>query len=100
MSKVRSCSVCGKQYKYCPTCSKDPSWKMLYDTEKCMEIANIVSAYNMKVMSKDSAMISLQQVGVEDPAKYKSGISTTLIDILQTTVEAPAEKPKKRRRKK
>lgn len=96
MSKVRTCCVCGKQYKYCPTCSKDPSWKMLYDTEECMEIANIVSAYNMHTVSKEKAIESLQQINIGDVASYKEGIATTLIALF----EPQANKPKRRRRKK
>lgn len=96
MSKVRNCVCCGRSYEYCPTCSKDPVWKLLYDTEVCRDISNVVSAYNMKVISKDKAIEKIKAINVGDVAIYKDEIKKTLTEL----TEFPIEKPKRRRKKK
>ena len=96
MSKVRTCCVCGKSYKYCPTCSHDPTWKMLYDSEKCKEISNVVSAYNMGILSKDKATTKLNDLQIDTTAKFAENIAKVLIELS----DVPVEKPKRKRRKK
>lgn len=93
MSKVRKCICCGKSYEYCPTCSRDPLWKSLYDSENCKEIVNIVSAYNMKRIDKAKAIERLKAVKISDVNVYNDDISKVL-----TELNTP--KPKRRRKKK
>ena len=95
MSKIRTCTCCGKTYSYCPSCGNGPSWKMLYDTETCKDIMNIVSGYNMNLISKNQATESLQKINIGNIATYNDNVAKTLIELSET----PVEKPKKRRRK-
>lgn len=46
MAIRRVCICCGEKYEFCPTCGKEkqPSWKMIYDTEECMKIGQIMIA--------------------------------------------------------
>ena len=93
MSKIRICPCCGRTYKYCPTCGKDPVWKMLYDTETCREISNLVSAYSMKRISKERAQEELNQINYGNISIYNEEIARVLTEL--TNVPA-----KRRRRKK
>ena len=43
----RICTVCGKEYEFCPDCREyalQPSWKNIYHDENCREIAHILTA--------------------------------------------------------
>jgi len=95
MSKIRTCICCGKTYSYCPSCDNGPSWKMLYDTEKCKDIMNIVSGYNMKIISKNQTIESLNKLNIDNNATYNENVATTLKELSQI----PVEKSKKRRKK-
>lgn len=96
MSKVRSCCVCGKQYEYCPTCNHDPSWKMLYDTETCKEIMNIISGYNMNIISKDAAKSKIDDLHVNSFSDFKKEIASVLQDICAISNSRPKRKRKKK----
>jgi len=96
MSEIRECPVCGNKYKFCPHCSNGPSWKMLYDTESCKEIANTISAYNMKLLNKDKASSILEKIPMKDCSSYKSEIAS----VLQEIMVKPEIKPRGRRKRK
>lgn len=108
MAETRKCIICGTQYNYCPHCGKDPSWKLMYDTEECRQVGNIVSAYNMKVMSKERAMNEINNLNIRDFEKFDEKISKVLTEITTVPkVEEPApapveveeERPRGRRRR-
>lgn len=96
MSKIRQCICCGQTYSYCPNCSHDPAWKLLYDTEQCREVSNIVSAYNMRTISKDKARDAIVKLNILNINRYKADIA----NVLKELTKVPQEKPKRKRRKK
>ena len=57
MAKKKTCICCGTQYEYCPNCGKggNPSWKLVYDSKECMEIADIMFAYKGGQISEAEA---------------------------------------------
>ena len=96
MSEIRECLICGNKYKYCPHCNHDPSWKMIYDTEWCKQIGNVVSAYNMKMINKDKASSMLNGIAIKDFSNYKKEIA----EVLQEIMTVSEVKPKRRRKRK
>lgn len=44
---MRRCTVCGKEYEFCPQCrlSVEPEWLARYDKEDCMVLDGIFSGY-------------------------------------------------------
>ena len=88
----RICKCCGKEYEYCPHCGKysDEPWKNITDTMECREVLNIVSAYNIKLATKEQVKKVIDKYGVTDFNKYKPSIAAVLNGLFK---EAPKEEP-------
>ena len=44
----KKCIICGTVYSYCPVCGEDknkPSWYMIFDSDNCNNIYDIVTGY-------------------------------------------------------
>ena len=47
----RTCIICGRSYRYCPTCGEDtgkPTWYAIFDGENCHDIYETCVAYRDK----------------------------------------------------
>lgn len=53
----RKCSLCGQEYYYCPSCSdgREPSWMIMFDTENCKKIFNVLTQFNFKHIKENEA---------------------------------------------
>ena len=59
---ARNCILCGKAYKYCPSCPKDAkkeTWYALFDSENCKNISKALTDQNLNKLSKDEARKAL-----------------------------------------
>ena len=88
MAKQRTCPCCGKVYEYCPTCGKDTNkpWLAVTDSLECRELLNIISAYNMNLVSKDKVKDVLDKYNINDFSKYKKSISDKLNELFPKVV--------------
>ena len=53
----RICTVCGKEYEFCPDCREyalQPSWKNIYHDENCREIAHILTAVGRTITAEEA----------------------------------------------
>lgn len=53
----RTCTVCGKEYEFCPDCREyalQPSWKNIYHDENCREIAHILTAVGRTITAEEA----------------------------------------------
>lgn len=58
MEHARKCTICGKEYSYCPFCAQYqhlPKWMVGFDTENCKDISNIVANYRAGIVDKETA---------------------------------------------
>jgi len=109
MAYERQCICCGKTYQYCPHCgsfSNRPKWMFNYDEESCMEIFNVVSAYNMGVVDANKVRSVVKKYNVTDFSRYKDSIKKLLTELCSAPVEAkpvaenkPVEEQKKKKNK-
>ena len=84
MAYERQCICCGKTYQYCPHCgsfSNHPKWMFNYDQESCMELFNVVSAYNMGVVKKEDVLAVVRKYNITDFSKYKDSIKKLLTEL-------------------
>ena len=61
--KTRICTICRKNYKFCPSCSVDahkPTWMFIFCCENCRTIYNTINDYRYKLLSKEEAKANLQ----------------------------------------
>lgn len=59
----RKCIVCGAEYSYCPTCSKDrkkPRWMSQFDKEDCKIIFETGCAFEQGTIDASEASKKLQ----------------------------------------
>lgn len=103
MAYERQCICCGKTYQYCPHCgsfSNHPKWMFNYDQESCMELFNVVSAYNMKVVGKEDVVAVVKKYNITDFSKYKDSIKKLLTELcvpekkLEPVVDTPSAENK------
>lgn len=90
---TRTCIICGKEYSYCPHCgngNKGETWRYLYDTEKCMEIFNVLSRYQFKHVNKDEAKSQLKDLKISKDMVFTDEIQKQINEIMKTE-KAPKE---------
>lgn len=61
----RVCRVCGKQYRYCPSCASDshkPRWMTMFDCEDCHTIFTVATDFNLGKIVASEAQNALNDV--------------------------------------
>lgn len=91
MAVTRNCVCCGRQYDFCPNCSKtsEPAWKVSFCSETCKELFNIVSAYNMNRIDKAAVNAFIAGHGITKITKYTEPIQKVLMEISSPETEVP-----------
>ena len=54
----RTCFICGKSYRYCPTCAEDrnkPGWYNMFCSEVCNELNHILTENNFGRINDEDA---------------------------------------------
>ena len=86
MSKAnRICKTCGKAYFYCNNCKRknaDPQWMLMWDTENCKNIFEIVSNYAQKVDSKAVAKKKLSKCDLSKQYTFNEKIRALIDEIM------------------
>lgn len=70
-TKKRKCFICGKEYKYCPTCLEDadkPTWYFLCCCETCHEINVILSQHTAGRITAADAKAKLAKIDITNIA--------------------------------
>lgn len=86
----RTCCVCGKEYSYCPTCTKDldrPEWMIVYCSENCKKVYEACAAFSMKQIDKKEAKIRLSKCDLSNKGHFSKVTQKIVSEIM-------AEEPK------
>lgn len=65
----RKCLICQTEYEYCPSCAehrKLPAWRSIFDSDKCLNIYNVIVEFRENRMSAKVASKKLKALGVSD----------------------------------
>lgn len=102
MAKERNCIFCGKSYVYCPNCkeySSNPKWMFNFDSEKCHDLYDAISGYNIGVKTKEDVKLVLDKYSITDYSEFSEklqrklngmfGGDTSDINASKHTVEEP-----------
>ena len=102
MAHERNCTVCDKQYKYCPKClqySNMEKWHIEYCSEQCKNTFSIINKYAFKHIDKDMAKRLLEGNGITKETnllpKWKEYIDEILKEE-KKVVEKPITKTTKK----
>ena len=90
----RICKTCGKAYYYCSNCDKSinsPQWMLMWDTENCKAIFEIVSNYAQGVYTKEVARKKLEKCNLKEKYTFNEKIAK-LIDEIMTKESVHEEK--------
>lgn len=97
MPKVnRVCKTCGKEYYFCNNCKRDlnsPQWMLMWDTQNCKSIFEIVSNYAQKVDSKAVAKKKLSKCDLTHQYTFNRNIRALIDEIMK---EEKTEEPKEK----
>ncbi len=86
MAHERKCTICGKEYRYCPRCDefKDmPTWMLEFDSENCRKIYyDVVNPFAFKHISKDEAVERLKDCDISGKDSFKPEIKSVLDQLV------------------
>lgn len=81
-SNIRTCTVCHKEYKFCPKCNEDkgkPSWMLAFCSANCRDIYDVTSGFeNGNLTAEDAGILidSLDLSGLDGFGEsYKASIA-------------------------
>lgn len=80
----RICKTCGTAYFYCNNCGKkdtNPQWMLMWDTENCKNVFEIVSNYAQKVYTKAVAKKKLSKCDLSKLYTFKENIRALIEEI-------------------
>lgn len=86
----KTCVVCGKKYTFCPSCYKHikfPDYLAIAHDENCYNLYNIISAYNMKLMTKEKAIEELAKCDISGVDNFPEDIKKTINEINAVTAK-------------
>lgn len=102
MAKLNKiCFCCGKKYSYCPTCYPDmnkPSWYMMWCSEQCKDLDNILAKHTMGNITTEEAKKRIQKLKLKEISFANESIKNHYENIMNYKDEIV--KPKTPRKKK
>lgn len=80
---VRTCCICGQEYKYCPTCDKKlPTWFTMFESENCKTIFYTLTNYNLGKITKEEAVEKLNECDLTHKFTFRQKIQNELDSIM------------------
>lgn len=95
MAHERSCTVCGKQYKYCPKCSQYDNmekWHIEYCSEQCKNTYSTINKYAFKHINKEEAKMLLEGNNINVKSDLLPKWKEIVEEILKTDKKIKIEK--------
>lgn len=97
--KTRICSICRKNYHYCPSCAVDankPTWMFIFCCENCRSFYNVLNDYRYKLLSRKEAYNELKKLDLSCADKLISDFRQIFDEILlEETQKEIVDKPVK-----
>ncbi len=87
MAHERNCTVCGRQYKYCPKCSQYDGmekWHIEYCSEQCKNTYSIINKYAFKHITKDETKMLLEGNNITKNSDLLPRYKEVVEEILKT----------------
>ena len=95
MAHERNCTVCGKQYKYCPKCSQYDGmekWHIEYCSEQCKNTYSTINKYAFNHITKDEAKMLLEGNNINAKSDLLPKWKEIVEEILKTDKKIKIEK--------
>lgn len=88
------CILCGKRYSFCSRCEEFdhlPRWMAIYCSDNCKKIFDTISAYNMKLKTKEEAAKILKECDLSRKSEFKESCQKYIDEILDIKEESSQE---------
>lgn len=75
--KQRFCKICGTQYEYCPTCSRDmnkPKWYTSFDKVECKNLFDALSSNGSGSLSDEETLEALRMMNYKSMKITNQGV--------------------------
>lgn len=97
MSKIKTCTVCGKKYEFCAHCRRINSndlWKNLYCSNGCREIMKVCQRYiGNDITANDAYEIIKKNLKGGDLQMSVKNVVDTIIKEADTPKVEPKQEP-------
>ena len=90
----RICTICHKEYEYCPTCSKYshlPRWMDAYCSENCKDLYNITAGWINGWLDKDVEIARLSKMDLTNKKQFPKWMQDVIGEMENYKPEIPAE---------
>ncbi len=87
MKNNRTCCLCSKEYRYCPSCGEDkfkPTYLASFCSENCKNIYTICVNYNSNKITRAEAKKQLAKCDISDFDKYTDSTKRIITEINKT----------------
>ena len=81
----RTCHSCSSKYYYCPSCqddNRDPQIYVMWCSERCKNIFNILTDESLKKISISECKTELTKLGVTSGDGFRDGVKTHINRVL------------------
>lgn len=95
MANLKKCSVCGKEYNYCPNCEKLHSWRFYACEHEHYQIHMTLDGYRSGVYSKKDVVEYFETIGITSDGDLSYLLPEVERDIRLIIGEKPVKKNKK-----
>ena len=82
----RTCIICGKQYRYCPTCGEDsnkPTWYLIFDSQNCYDIYNVCTQYRDGTITAKKAYELISKLDISNMKEFAAVTQEQIKKILE-----------------
>lgn len=91
--KLRTCAVCGTQYKFCNHCREDknkPLWYFTFHSENCKDIYNITSDFENGEIDAKEAKEKLNKLNLSNLDNFGESYKKSINKINETSTSTTA----------
>lgn len=85
--KLRTCCVCGTQYKFCPRCNEDKDKPLFYFTfcsENCRDIYNVTSEYENGQIDSIDAKAQIDKLDLSKLSNFGTSYKASIDKIIKS----------------
>ncbi len=87
LANKKACTVCGKEYTYCPNCERLGSWKYYADTPECFQIFMIFSQIREGTLTEGEAVTQFWHIGITLDYDFSKFIPSVADEIKRMLTE-------------
>ena len=93
--KLRRCSVCGSEYRFCNRCPEDkdkPNWYFAFCSSNCKDIYDITSKFESGQIIEHEAKTQLEKLDLSKLSNFGTSYKSSISKIMKASSISTAKK--------